>query len=150
VNATTITVSGNLVADPQLRHTPAGVPVASFRLASTERRRDGNAGDWHDVHTSFYQVTCWRATAERAVAALRRGDPVVVIGRQYVRNWEKPPGTWHTIVDIDAAAVGPDLAKTGVTVLRRAAAAEPPTVAPDTWAATAPAEESVAVSEPAA
>jgi single-strand DNA-binding protein len=117
-----MTVSGNLVADPQQRQTPSGVPVASFRMASTERRRE-SGGEWRDVHTSYYQVTCWRALGERVATALRKGDPVVVTGRAYIRTWEKPAGYWHTVVDIDATALGPDLAKTAVEVVRRRPAA---------------------------
>ena len=43
-NETTITVTGNLVDDPELRFTPSGVPVARFRIASTPRYRDNATG----------------------------------------------------------------------------------------------------------
>jgi Single-strand binding protein family len=39
-NETTLTITGNLVDDPELRFTPSGQPVAKFRVASTPRYRD--------------------------------------------------------------------------------------------------------------
>ena len=52
-NETTITVTGNLVDDPELRFTPSGQPVARFRIASTPRYRDNATGEWKDGDTLF-------------------------------------------------------------------------------------------------
>ena len=53
---TTMTIVGNLVDDPELRFTPAGQPVARFRIASTPRYQDGKTGEWKDGDTLF--LTC--------------------------------------------------------------------------------------------
>ncbi|HMD23612.1 MAG TPA: single-stranded DNA-binding protein, partial [Streptosporangiaceae bacterium] len=45
---TAITIAGNLVDDPELRFTPAGQPVAKFRVASTPRYLDKNTNEWKD------------------------------------------------------------------------------------------------------
>ena len=49
-----VTLIGNLTDDPELRFTPAGVQVGSFRLAVTPRVKDGDA--WRDGETSFFRV----------------------------------------------------------------------------------------------
>jgi single-strand DNA-binding protein len=148
VNATLVTVSGNVVADPQLRQTPSGVAVASFRLASTERRRDGAAGEWRDVHTSFYQVTCWRTMAQRVVGSLQKGDAIVVTGKQQVRNWQNPEGVWHTIVDIEASSIGPDLSRVGATLQRKVTAEAPSAPEAESW--TGPFDTPIAADEASA
>jgi single-strand DNA-binding protein len=117
MNATLVTVAGTVLADPHSRQTPSGIPVTSFRLASTERRRDAT-GTWVDVHTNYVQVTCWRQMGDRAAACLRRGDHVVVHGRAQVKDWEDKDGLRRTVVDIEAHAFGPDLARNAATVVR--------------------------------
>lgn len=53
---TVITVTGNLTDDPELRYTPAGAAVANFRVASTPRTYDKQAGEWRDGESLF--LTC--------------------------------------------------------------------------------------------
>ncbi|MDN6738464.1 MAG: single-stranded DNA-binding protein, partial [Corynebacterium sp.] len=45
---TNITIVGNVVADPSLRFTPAGAPVANFRVASTPRVFNKQTNQWED------------------------------------------------------------------------------------------------------
>jgi single-strand DNA-binding protein len=59
-NETTLTITGNLIEDPELRFTPAGQPVARFRIASTPRYRDGKSGEWKDGDPLFLTVNVWR------------------------------------------------------------------------------------------
>ena len=53
---TSITVVGNLVADPELRFTPAGAAVANFRIASTPRRFNRQTSQWEDGEAMY--LTC--------------------------------------------------------------------------------------------
>ena len=117
MNETSVTVVGNLVDDPRLRTTDTGVDVASFRVASTSRRFDKDAGRWIDSASLFLSVTCWRTLAGNAVASLRKGDPVVVTGRLSTRTYEKD-GQVRSTCELEAVAVGPDLAR-GTAVFRR-------------------------------
>ena len=117
MNETSVTVVGNLVEDPRLRTTDTGVDVASFRVASTSRRFDKDAGRWIDSASLFLSVTCWRTLAGNAVASLRKGDPVVVTGRLSTRTYEKD-GQVRSTCELEAVAVGPDLAR-GTAVFRR-------------------------------
>jgi single-strand DNA-binding protein len=104
----TITITGNVGTDPQLKHTQDGLAIASFRVGSTQRRYDRSSSKWVDAGTSWYAVSAFRSLAEHAHASLKRGDRVVLTGRLRVRNWDN--GTARgTAVEIDAEAIGHDL-----------------------------------------
>jgi len=105
------TLVGNVVTDPQLRMTKDGVPVANFRVASTPSRYDSAAGEWRDGETIFMSVSCWRSTAQNVHASLRKGDPVMVTGRFAQRSFAGKDGQQRTSDEIEATAVGPDLAR---------------------------------------
>jgi single-strand DNA-binding protein len=62
-----------------------------------------------DGLTSWYSVACWRDLADNAAGSLAKGDPVVVYGKQVVRDWETDEGKKGTEVSIDAMSVGHDL-----------------------------------------
>jgi single-strand DNA-binding protein len=86
MSETHVTLTGNLTDDPELKFTPNGVAVASFRLAVTPRIRQGD--QWTDGETSFFRVNCWRALAENAAESLTKGARAIVIGRLRMRSWE--------------------------------------------------------------
>jgi single-strand DNA-binding protein len=104
---THVTLTGNLTDDPELKITPTGVPVASFRLACTPRVRDGET--WRDGETSFFRVNVWRELGEHVADSLAKGDRAVVIGRLKARTWESAEGERRTVVEVDADEVGPSL-----------------------------------------
>ncbi len=118
MNDTQITVVGNLVTDPKINATKDGIVVTTFRLASTPRRYDRAAEQWRDGDTLYVNVTCWRTLAENASASLRKGQQVLLIGRLSVRPYETKDGEKRQSVDVDAIAIGHDLAR-GITQLRR-------------------------------
>ena len=108
MNETLVTVAGNVAAEPRIRVTAAGVRVASFRLASTERRYNKELQSWRDGDTVYYTVTCWRAMAENAFESVEKGQPVVVHGRLRVSSYEKD-GLLRTAVEIEARSLGHDI-----------------------------------------
>ncbi len=112
-------VIGNLVADPQLAFTKDGYARASFRVASTRRRFDRTTGEWRDGETLFTNVTCWRALAENVNSSLHRGQAVIVIGRPSVRAYETRDGVKRESLELEAAVVGPDLAR-AIALVKRA------------------------------
>ena len=118
MNETIVTLVGNLVDDPKLRTTEGGAEVAGFRVASTSRRFDRGEQRWVDGNSLFLSVSCWRALGANAAASLRRGDPVVVTGRLTTRTYEKD-GQTRSVAELEALALGPDLAR-GTAVFRRA------------------------------
>lgn len=115
------TVVGNLVSDVSLRFTRAGDPVASFRIASNARRYDKASERWVDGDAHFFQVSCFRSLATNALESLTKGMPIIVTGRLRSHEREQQCGvSGHVIryVDIDASAIGPDLAR-GTAVFTR-------------------------------
>lgn len=140
-----VTFIGNLVEDPTLRFTPAGVPVASLRLASNRRWKDRNGQEQED--TTFMSVNAWRDLAEHAAESVGKGDRVVVIGRLRVRTYEKDGRTvWVT--EIEADEIAPSLKWATASVTRsRGTGARPQQQA--AAAPSAPSEYDVAEAEEA-
>ncbi|HET7069483.1 MAG TPA: single-stranded DNA-binding protein [Nocardioides sp.] len=108
MNETFVTLTGWLGGDVQLREA-AGVPVASFRVASTPRRYQRKTDTWENGATQWYSVNAWRALATNCDHSLRRGDPVVVHGKLTVRAWINKSGVEVTTFEVEAAFVGHDL-----------------------------------------
>jgi single-strand DNA-binding protein len=106
---TPITVVGNLVADPELRFTPSGQPVATFRVASTPRFRDNASGEWKDGDSLFLSCNVWRQAAENVAESLQRGMRVIVTGRLRQRNYETKEGEKRTVYEVEVDDVGPSL-----------------------------------------
>ena len=106
---TQITVVGNLVDDPELRFTANGVAVANFRVASTPRTFDRQAGEWKDGEAMFLTCTVWRQYAENIAETLTKGMRVIVQGRLKQRSFETQQGEKRTVFEVDADEVGPAL-----------------------------------------
>jgi single-strand DNA-binding protein len=115
---TPITVVGNLVADPELRFTPSGQPVATFRVASTPRLRDAATGDWKDGDSLFLTCNVWRQAAENVAESLQRGMRVIVTGRLKQRNYETKEGDKRTVYEVEVDDVGPSLRNASAKVNR--------------------------------
>lgn len=110
----TITIVGNLAADPETRASGA---ITTFRVGSTQRRLDKESGKWVDAHTSWYNVSAFRQLGAHALQSLRRGQRVIVTGRLKIRDWENSAGKGRS-ADIEADAIGHDLLW-GTTEFRR-------------------------------
>jgi single-strand DNA-binding protein len=106
---TTITIIGNLVDDPDLRFTPSGAAVASFRIASTPRTFDRQTNEWKDGDSLFLTCSVWRQAAENVAESLQRGMRVIVQGRLKQRSYETREGEKRTVYEIDVDEVGPSL-----------------------------------------
>ena len=106
---TPITIIGNLVADPELRFTSSGQPVATFRVASTPRIRDAATNEWKDGDSLFLSCNVWRQAAENVAESLQRGMRVIVTGRLRQRNYETKEGEKRTVYEVEVDDVGPSL-----------------------------------------
>ncbi|WP_341683891.1 single-stranded DNA-binding protein [Nocardia farcinica] len=104
---TTITVIGNLTADPELRFTPSGQAVANFTVASTSRVFDRTANEWKDGGALFLRCAIWREAAENVAESLTRGARVVVSGRLKQRTFETRDGDRRTVVELEVDEIGP-------------------------------------------
>ena len=108
-NDTVITVVGNLVADPELRFTQQGTPVASFTVASTPRTFDRQANEWKDGEAMFLRCSIWRDAAENVAESLQKGDRVIVQGRLKQRSFTDRDGNNRTTIELDVDEIGPSL-----------------------------------------
>src|SRR5580698_6602222 len=106
---TQITITGNLVDDPELRFTPAGQPVAKFRIASTPRTLDRATNEWKDGESLFLTCNVWRQAAENVAESLTRGTRVIVSGRLRQRSYETKEGEKRTVYEVEVDDVGPSL-----------------------------------------
>lgn len=128
----TVTMTGNLTADPKLRFTTSGAAVANFTVASTPRTRDRQTNEWSDGEPIFLDCTVWRRQAENVAESLTKGMRVIVAGRLRARSYDDRDGNRRTVIEMDVDEVGPSLAWATCQVTRAGRGA-PPAV-PDPWA----------------
>src|SRR4030043_168251 len=84
-----IILIGNLTKDPELRYTPQGTPVASFRLAVNYRyKQSASGGDDLKQETMFIDNVVFGKQAESCSKYLNKGSSVLVEGRLQERRWE--------------------------------------------------------------
>ena len=100
----TVTVSGNLTRDPEVRNLPSGQAVCSLRIAHNERFKDAS-GEWAD-RAAYFDVTVWSGLGEWMGRNLKKGQKVVVSGRLRWREWGEE-GAKRQAVDITADSVVP-------------------------------------------
>src|SRR4029079_2401022 len=104
---TTITLVGNLTADPELRFTPSGAAVANFTVASTPRTFDRQTNEWKDVDAMFINCAVWRQAAENVAESLQKGMRVIVQGRLQSSTYETREGDSRTVFEIGVEQSGP-------------------------------------------
>ncbi|TBN57136.1 single-stranded DNA-binding protein [Glaciihabitans arcticus] len=104
----TITLTGLVATEPRHLTTSEGLPIASFRLASTQRRYDRAKQTWLDGETNWYTITAFRQLASNATLSIKKGERVIVTGRLRIKEWTNGERT-GTTVDIEAEAIGHDL-----------------------------------------
>ena len=104
-----LTITGVVGSDPKLHVTPDGLSIATFRLASTQRRFDRAEGRWIDGNTNWYTVSTFRQASTNVSDSIRKGERVVVTGRLRIREWATGEKS-GTNIDLEADALGHDLA----------------------------------------
>jgi single-strand DNA-binding protein len=104
----TITVTGLIATTPRHIVTSEGLPITSFRLASSQRRFDKATLKWVDSSTNWYTVSAYKQLAINCVPSLNKGDRIIVSGRLRVRDWTTDDRT-GTNVEIEAEVIGHDL-----------------------------------------
>ncbi|WP_404430147.1 single-stranded DNA-binding protein [Microbacterium lacus] len=117
---TIITVVGNLTADPELRYTQNGLPVANFTIASTPRNFDRAANEWKDGEALFLRASVWREFAEHVAGSLTKGSRVIATGRLKQRSYETREGEKRTSIELEVDEIGPSLRYATAQVTRAA------------------------------
>lgn len=93
-----ISIMGRLVADPELRYTPKGTPVCSFRIACD---RDVKNPDG-EYDTDFIDIVAWRSLAETIARRFTKGRMAIIDGRLQLRPWVDRDGNRHYATEIVA------------------------------------------------
>lgn len=106
--AENLTVAGLVATTPRHLITADGLPITSFRLASSNRRFDRTAGKWVDGETNWYTITAFRQLAVNVAGSINKGDRIFVQGVLRVRDWDNGERT-GTSVELEAEAMGHDL-----------------------------------------
>jgi single-strand DNA-binding protein len=104
----TLSVTGLVATTPRHLVTQDGLPITSFRLASSQRRFDRNQNKWIDSETNWFTVTAFRQLAINSAGSISKGDRVVTVGKLRVRDWDNGERA-GTSVEIEAESLGHDL-----------------------------------------
>lgn len=89
---------GNVGREPRLKFTPGGIPVVTFRLATTESWKERN-GSLRE-HTDWHTVVAWRSLAQTIDKIIQKGDKVFVEGKIQTRVFDDKTGIRKTVVEI--------------------------------------------------
>jgi single-strand DNA-binding protein len=111
-----VTIVGRAGTHPQLSVGLTGDRV-SFRVVATERRFDRAADDWVDGDEFGVTVVCWRTMATAVLNTVRKGDPVVVVGRISTRRFERD-GVTQYFTEVKGDFVGLDVVRAGTRFTR--------------------------------
>ena len=125
MNETTITVVGNLTADPELRYTQGGLAVANFTIASTPRTFDKTKNEYVNGDALFLRASCWRDLAEHVAGSLTKGSRVIASGRLKQRSYDDRDGVKRTAIDLEVDEIGPSLRYATAQVVRAASNGAP-------------------------
>ena len=107
----TISLRGFVTAEPKFwQKSPTQTPLAEIRLGHTPRRLNQATGEWEDGETSYYTVKCWRRLAVNVKGCLRKGDMILVRGKVVMRTWVDDQQRNRVQMQVEADAVGHDLA----------------------------------------
>ena len=85
MNLNKVILIGNLASDPELRNTPAGQPVCSFRLATNRVWTDKTTKN-QQKETEYHSVVTWGRLAEIASQFLTKGSLAMIEGRLRTRS----------------------------------------------------------------
>jgi single-strand DNA-binding protein len=102
------TVSGLVATTPRHLVTQEGLPITSFRLASSKRRFDKTKKIWVEGDTNWFTITSFRQLAINSAASISKGDRIVVSGKLKIRDWDNGERS-GTSVEVDAESLGHDL-----------------------------------------
>lgn len=107
----TMTIIGNLAAEPELKFTPNGKACVKFPVATSERYKN-DKGEWESRNLTYWNVIAWDRMAENVTESLRKGDKVIVYGKAYTVSWEdKKTGEKRSRMEVTATEVAIGLSK---------------------------------------
>ncbi|PKK91985.1 MAG: single-stranded DNA-binding protein [Candidatus Wallbacteria bacterium HGW-Wallbacteria-1] len=99
-NLNRVLLIGRLTRDPELKYTPAGVPVCNFSIAVNR-----SFGKGEEKTADFFRIECWRGLAETCAKFLAKGRMVHISGRIQTRSYEAQDGTKRSAWEVVANEV---------------------------------------------
>jgi len=127
-----ITVVGNLTKDPELKYLPTGKAVINFTVACNHGWRDRETQSWVHGESVYFKIEGWDTLDENISETLRKGDPVIVVGRMTCRTYEQE-GKAREAWEVKADTVAPDLRRRAASLRRivRSGPLAEPVASPD-------------------
>ena len=93
----TITITGNLAADPEVVRIPSGREVTRMRVIENRRRLNADTGEWEDAEPNAFNVQAWDSLGANAAASLTKGATVDIVGHIVTDRWtDKDTGESRT------------------------------------------------------
>lgn len=117
---TTLTIVGNLTAEPELRTIPSGVNVCNFTIAATPRSYNRQSQQWEDGQALFMRCTAWRELADHCARSLAKGMRVIARGVLSQESYQAQDGTNRTVVRLTVDEIGPSLRYATAAVAKQA------------------------------
>ena len=142
MTAPSITLIGNLTADPELRFTPSGKAVVNFTIVTSKSVKVDN--EWKDEQVVFWRCVGWGSTAENIAESLQKGDSVIASGSPEQKSYEKPSNGGEpqkvSYMEVTVWNIGPDLKRWAAKPerVKRQTQSAP---ADDPWASPPPVED---------
>lgn len=110
MEAATVTIAGNVAADPRITGSVVEPDRVNLRVIANQRRFDQPSRTWVDAGEYSVNIVCWRQLARGVAQSVRSGDPVVVIGRINERKYEVD-GVRKYATEVTASFIGHDLSR---------------------------------------
>ncbi len=104
----TVSVTGLVATTPRHLVTQDGLPITSFRLASSYRKFDREQNKWVDGETNWFTITAFKQLAINVAGSVNKGDRITVTGTLRVRDWDNGERS-GTSVEVEATSMGHDL-----------------------------------------
>lgn len=99
-----IMLIGNLGKDPEVRATPSGQMVANFSIATTEKWKGKDSGQWEEK-TEWHNIVVWGKLAELCREYLHKGRPVYIEGKLQTRSWDDKEGKKRYTTEVLAQTI---------------------------------------------
>lgn len=113
-----ITLTGGVVADPELKFGATGLAILNMRVATSQRRFNKATSTWEDHDQTYWTVSAFNALAENAAESLRKGDRVIVVGKMKSRQWIDRDNNKRTAWEVTADHIGADLTRATASLTR--------------------------------
>lgn len=101
----TITITGRLSGDPELRFAQSGTAMCNLSVPDQKRKKN-DRGEWEDASaTTWFRVTLFGDDAEAFAEVAKKGDEVIATGRLVTREWQGKEGDTRASLELDFAKV---------------------------------------------